>query len=218
MKRIAFLIAGLVAFTMVNAQTETNENTGEINTVFGKNGRPAVGWFIGLDHGYTQFESRDVWTGGLNFGMIIDHKFSIGLTGTGWTNRNGMYYENISGDDGAYLEGGYGGLLLEYTLFPKSLVHLTIPVMIGGGGVSYISESDIPVWDEDEWDFDNVVIDDDLFFVVEPGIRAEMNVFRFMRLNAGVSYRHTEGLQMINTSEDLMNNFTATVGLKFGKF
>jgi len=26
------------------------------------------------------------------------------------------------------------------------------------------------------------------------------------------------GLELINTSQDLMNNFTATVGLKFGKF
>lgn len=218
MKRIALLFAALTAVVMVNGQNGPQENAGEMKTVFGKNGKPAIGWFIGLDHGYTQFDNRDVWTCGLNFGMVIDHHFSLGLAGNGWTNRESMYYENVSGDEGAYLEGGYGGLLLEYTLFPKSTVHLTFPVLIGGGGVSYVSKYEYPVWDEDEWDYDNMVIDDDAFFVIEPGARAEVNLFKFMRLDAGISYRYTDGLQLINTSDDLMNNFTATVGLKFGKF
>jgi hypothetical protein len=39
-----------------------------------------------------------------------------------------------------------------------------------------------------------------------------------MRLNAGISYRYAAGLDLLNTSDDLMNNFTVNVGLKFGKF
>jgi hypothetical protein len=218
MKRFALLFAGLIAVVFVNAQQGTTKNSNEMKTLFGKDGKPAVGWFIGLDQGYTQFDTRDVWVCGLNFGMIIDHQLTIGLSGNGWNNRKGMFYEDVTETEGAYLEGGYGGLLLAYTLFPESAVHVTFPVLIGGGGASYVSDYEIPEWDEDEWDSEHYVLDDDVFFVIEPGVRAEVNLLRFMRLDAGVSYRYTDGLQLLNTSENLMNNFTATVGLKFGKF
>jgi hypothetical protein len=45
-----------------------------------------------------------------------------------------------------------------------------------------------------------------------------LNILKFMRLNAGVSYRYTAGVDLINTPDNFMNNFTATVGLRFGKF
>ena len=75
-------------------------------------------------------------------------------------------------------------------------------------------------WDEDDWecDDDTYTLDTDGFFVVEPGVRAEINLFKFMRLNAGVSYRYAAGLDLIYTPGNLLNNFTGTVGLKFGKF
>lgn len=218
MKRIALLLASLIIAIVVNAQQENQEKTDEMNTVFGKGKKVKIGWFVGIDPGYTQFDKRDVWLGGLSAGMIIDHNFTIGLTGRGWVNRDEMLYTDVTDTAGVYLEGGYGGLLLEYTLFPKSLVHVTFPVMIGAGGATYVTEKEYREWDGDEWDDHHKSLDSDAFFVVEPGVRAEINLLKFMRLNAGISYRYVGDLQLINTSKDLMNNFTATVGLKFGKF
>jgi hypothetical protein len=74
------------------------------------------------------------------------------------------------------------------------------------------------LWDELRDDHRPSVINNDAFFVIEPSVRAEINILRFMRLNAGVSYRYTDNLQLVNTSTDMINNFTAMVGLKFGKF
>jgi len=218
MKRFALLLASLFLVIVVNAQQETTKSTDEINTVFGKGGNTKIGWFIGIDPGYTQFDKRDVWLGGLSVGMIINHNFTIGLSGRGWVNRQGMFYPNVTDTAGAYLEGGYGGLLLEYTLFPKSLIHVTFPVLIGGGGASYISDKEYKSIEDDDWDTHHQNIDTDGFFVLEPGVRAELNILKFMRLNAGISYRYVGGLQLINTSSTMMDNFTATVGLKFGKF
>ena len=220
MKQFIFLLGIFLFGSLAHAQQETQKSD-EINTLFSKDGKTSVGWMVGLKSGYTQFDSRDVWTGGISAGMVIDHNFTIGLTGNGWVNRENMYYPEVTDTTGAYLEGGYGGLLLEYTLFPKSTVHVTFPLLIGGGGASYVTDKEYVEWDEDEWDeWDdcNKVLDTDGFFVIEPGVRAEVNILKFMRLNAGISYRYAAGLEMINTSKDLMNNFTATVGLKFGKF
>ena len=218
MKRYSLMLAMLFLAIFASAQEETKVTNEEINTVFGKGGKTHIGWFIGIGSGYTQFDKRDVWLGGLSTGMVVNHHFTIGLTGTGWTNRNGMYYPEVTDTAGAYLEGGYGGLLLEYTLFPKSVVHVSFPVMIGAGGATYVTKSEYTEWDEDEWDTCHKTLDQDGFFVVEPGVRAEVNILKFMRLYAGVSYRYVGNLQMINTSSDLMNGFNANFGLKFGKF
>ena len=147
MKRFSLIFALLMVALFVNAQQETTTTNDDINTVFGNGSKTKIGWFIGIDPGFTQFNKRDVWLGGLSTGMIINHNFTIGLSGCGWTNRDGMLYENVTDTTGAYLEGGYGGLLLEYTLFPKSLVHITFPVMIGAGGATYVSNKEYKEWD-----------------------------------------------------------------------
>jgi hypothetical protein len=218
MKKFAVLIAVFMTVVAGNAQQESEKTNNEMQTVFGKDHQPTVGWYVGIEQAYTQFDERDVWMGGLNFGMTIDHHFSMGLTGRGWYQRNEMYYPELTDTTGAYLEGGYGGFMLEYTLFPQKMVHLTFPVLIGAGGATYVSEDEYMEWDDDEWDTSHKVLDTDAFFVIEPAVKAELNILRFMRLQAGMSYRFTDGFQMMNTSDDLMNNFTATVGLKFGKF
>lgn len=212
------LLLGIFLYGALSHAQQQSQTSDEIRTLFDKDGKTSVGWMIGVESGYTQFDERDVWLGGLSVGVVLDHNLTIGLAGKGWVNREGMYYENIEETEGAYLEGGYGGLLLEYTLFPKSPVHLTFPVLIGGGASTYISGEEYYDWDENGWDFDHEVIDYDSYFVIEPGIRAEISLLKFMRLSAGVSYRYVNELEMVNTPDDLMNNITASVGLKFGMF
>jgi hypothetical protein len=218
MKHITFTLAIICATFITYAQENSNSSNDQISTLFGKNKDAKLGWIVGFDNSYTQFGSRDVYLSGLNAGLIVNHNFTIGFSGSGWTNRNSMYYSHVTDTSGAYLEGGFGRLLLEYTTNPQAAVHLTFPLMIGGGGASYINDVDYWEWDEDEWDNYHKNLDTDIFFSIEPGIRAEVNVFKFMRLNAGISYRWVGGLEMINTPRDMMNNFTATAGLKFGKF
>lgn len=218
MKNITLTLAILLAVITTNAQDKQSSGNGEIGTLFGRNKDAKLGWFVGFDNSYTQFDSRDVYISGINAGLIINHNFSIGFAGSGWTNRNSMYYSHVTDSAGAYLEGGFGRMLLEFTPNPRSAVHLTFPLMIGGGGASYISEQDYWDRDDNEWDTWHKNLDTDLFFSVEPGVRAELNVFKFMRLNAGISYRWVTGLEMINTPSGMMNNFSASFGLKFGKF
>ena len=218
MKRFFVLLTILVAATMTNAQNETQAKAGEMQTIFGKNAQPSLGWMIGTESGYTQFDGHNAWLCGLTAGMVIDRHLTIGVKGTSWHNRNSMLFTGVTDTASAYLEGGYGGLLLEYTLFPNSPVHLTFPVLIGGGALTYVSDKEYFEWDDDEWDSEHLILDDDVFFVIEPGIRAEVNILRFMKLGAGISYRYSGDVDLVNTPDDLLNNFTATVGLKFGKF
>jgi hypothetical protein len=218
MKNISIILAFLIASLLSNAQETSPATNPQIGTIFGKNKDASLGWFVGFDNSYTQFDARDVHMGGFNAGLILNHNFSVGFSGTAWTNRNTMYYNHVIDSTGAYLEGGFGRLLLEYTLNPASAIHFTFPLMIGAGGASYVTDMEDWEWEDEEWDLFHKTLDTDVFFSVEPGVRAEINVFKFMRFSAGVSYRWVTGLEMINTRSDMMNNFSATAALKFGKF
>ena len=217
--KILVIIFALTA-NAIFAQTEPQKSSSDddLKTIFGKGTTMKLGWFVGIDPGYTQFDGRNAWLGGVSGGVILNHNFALGLTGRGWLNQKSLLYTNVTDTAGVYLIGGYGGLLVEYTLFPKSMVHVTFPVLIGGGYATYVTELEYDVWKGDERDRCHQTIDSDAFFVVEPGVRVEVNLQKFMRLNAGVSYRYAGDLQLINTPSTLMNNFTATIGLKFGKF
>ena len=151
--------------------------------------------------------------------MVINHTFTLGGWGRSFIHYQGMFYPEVNGTSGAYLDGGYGGLLIEYILMPKSVIHVTFPLLIGGGSASYVNDEENN-YCENNWESydDDQILDKDDFFVIEPGVRAELNILKFMRLNAGISYRYTAGVDLINTSDTFMNNFTATVGLRFGKF
>jgi len=222
MKKIslAILLALLTTTLLAQDGTTGNSRGEEMNTLFGKENNVKIGWFIGPNGGYTQFSSSDVALAGLSAGMIINHNFTIGLTGFGVANSDYLNYRQFVDSTDVRLEGGYGGLLLEYTLFPKSLLHVTFPLLIGGGSMSYVSKNETGTWDDDEWnwDCDNEKVDQDVFFVVEPGVRAEINILKFMRLGVGMSYRYTPDLNLINTGSSFINNFTANASLKLGKF
>jgi len=114
---------------------------------------------------------------------------------------------------------GYGGLLLEYIAFPRKAVHLSFPIIIGAGGTSlgaktFVNHSQIDPQEWGTYDF----VESSTFFVVEPGISAELNMTKFFRLNAGVTYRYISGLNLVRLSDDALSDFTFSLTLKFGAF
>jgi len=58
----------------------------------------------------------------------------------------------------------------------------------------------------------------DSFFVIEPGIVVGVNLLKFMRLDTGISFRFTTGLDLPKTNSILMNSFNVNISLKFGRF
>ena len=183
-----------------------------------------MGYFIELTAGYTQFSKKDVFLPGLNFGMIINHNWSIGLSGSFVANTNYLYFPGIYYDVytkqmlEARLGGGYGGLLLEYTLLPRSVVHVSFPLMIGGGYLAYYDKNYSYTSGYPNNHNNHQAITDDYFFVIEPGIKAEFNIIKKLRIGVGVSYRYTPDLDLFNTSSALINQFTGKLTLRFGKF
>jgi hypothetical protein len=230
MKKIIFILICWVVFQSVSAQEnqQSKANTqDELKTILGTNSgtqKIPIGYFIEIGGGYTQFGSNGVFLPGLSLGIILNHKWTIGLTGNFIDNARGLRFNNIYYDSttrsmlGANLNGGFGGVLLEYTLFPKSKIHIAFPLMLGDG---YLYYTKLPEYSGSAHPYrsrHHAYISKDNCFVIEPGVRLEFNLLKFLRLGLTLSYRYTPDFKLLNTSGDLVNQFTGKISLRFGQF
>lgn len=214
------LVAILIALA-TQAQTETKKDSAnnemkEMQTIFSNPGR--LGWWVSPDFAWTKIDSKDAFLGGISGGIIINHSLSVGLAGYGIMNSQNLKYTGINDTADVYLYGGYGGLKLEYRLNPSKKVNVGFPLLIGGGGAVYSTygHDDWHNYEEDE-DYDYTYAWDS-FFVIEPGVVLGINLLKFMRLDAGVSYRYAPGIELPKTDTNLLNGFNASISLKFGRF
>jgi hypothetical protein len=139
-------------------------------------------------------------------GWIINHAFVLGGGGYGLVTR---VKAKVTDSTHQYMDMGYGGMDIEYIASSDDLLHLSMGLLVGGGGVGYRNESDNSF---------NNHRNMDSFFVLEPSVHANLNVTPFFRIAAGVSYRYVTGLtSSISTSADLSGP-TALLTFKFGTF
>jgi hypothetical protein len=210
MKKSILTIGFIALVTFSIAQKSDSEP--EMQTLFGNN-EFSFGGFGGPRVAYSQFNSKDIWlVGGLG-AAVVNHSFFFG--GGGYGIVNSPYFANVDNSNGAYLEGGYGGFLFGAFIRPNKIVHLSIPILIGGGSLMY---SDIPFSNSQNHNTNTHIIDQSQFFVIEPSVEVELNVVRFLRIAAGVSYRYASNLNLVDTPNDSFNSFSGSVTLKFGRF
>ena len=109
--------------------------------------------------------------------------------------------------------GGYGGMFLEPIVLSNKLVHLTFPVAAGAGWLGYIVD-----WEQYPNYYFHDLIDEDIFWYIEPGASAELNVAKNFRINLGATYRFTQDLELISTSSTAFDAWNYFLTLKFGRF
>lgn len=136
-------------------------------------------------------------------GLLINHRFLVGGGGYGLVNE--IPVNNIWPNNDYLLEFGYGGLVLEYILAPRKLVHLSVYTLIGAGSVCFQDR-----WYE-PWDHD-------AFFVAEPGLDLMMNITRCFRIGVGGSYRYISGINLGGLSNEDISGPSAVLTFKFGRF
>jgi hypothetical protein len=209
MKKI-ILLAAIVFFTnMLKAQDEEKQvKNEEFKTIFGGK---KIGGYGGLGIGYTQINEINAVIFNARGAVIMNHWMSFGLAGAGFVNEktyNQSLNQNIS------LVGGYGGFLFEPVIFPKSKVHLSFPIIAGMGGISFTTYND----KTDEQYRSSNIETSHTFFVVEPGVEVEFNLFKFMRMSVFGTYRYAADLKWEYSKEEALNAFTVGMNLKFGKF
>jgi len=196
-----------------------------IKTLFGNNsGKIEHGGWGGFTLGYTKVAGKDAFLSGGRGGWLIDHRFTLGLAGYGFFSNlehDGQYQPTI---DNYSLGAGYGGLLLEPIIAPFSPVHISIPILIGGGSAFVMDEMDY----HGNYHGNNDYSSYGSCFVLESGVDIEVNVVKFFRVALNVSYRYTSdltldyysilGVKEFSVPSDALRGFNVGLTMKFGKF
>lgn len=143
-------------------------------------------------------------------GWIINHTLSLGGGGYGLANQ-------IAGPEGLpYVEPilslGYGGFEMEYICRSGRLLHSTVSLLIGAGGVGYVEGDKGCCLDRE--DKENL----DSFFIVEPSFQVELNVSSFLRMDLGIGYRFVSGVETEDLSNSDIGGPSLNLIFKFGRF
>jgi hypothetical protein len=213
---VFFVMAVLAGFA------QDKPGTQQMRTLFGGNDQVIHGGYGAIMVEYSQIDNKDAVLVGGRGAWIINHRLAIGMAGKGIASSISYPYSNADPQfkDKYYLNGGYGGLLIEPIIAPFSAVHISFPVIIGAGGAVYSLQSRYRNdWEDNYWE----TLDASAFFVFEPGMEINLNVVQFMRISFGGYYRLTSGLNLedpygMKAESNILDGFSAGISLKFGKF
>jgi hypothetical protein len=138
-------------------------------------------------------------------GWIIGRALVLGGAGYG-TVTNVVSPEPLQPAAGnAHLTISYGGVRLGGVVGSNRRTHVTLGVLIGGGGARSETES-------------GTFRRSDSFFVVEPDLAAEVNLARHVRLALGGSYRFVGATEVTGFTPTRLGGPAATLALRFGSF
>ena len=226
--KVKLVVLLLLAYSFAAVAQESpkaaDSSSFKMSTVFGKNHGKCnipLGYFIETSVGYTKFGHHNVFLPGFSAGLILDHHWTMGMQINFIGNPHGLYFSSSHTDSAGTkhqrngdLRGGYGGALFEYTLFPQKTFHVAFPLMVGFGSL-YWSRVQYKVSNgtyTDAWQGEGN--ERSYFFVIEPGVRMELNMAKKFRLGLTVSYRYAPDLDLKYASENLVNQFTAKLSFR----
>jgi len=206
MNKLMLMLFLSLGFLTAKAQDYADN---EIKTLFPKD--RSNGGYGALSFSYTQIDGKDAFMMGGRGAWVIGHSFALGFGGNGFINDidyQNPHHMNLK----TSLAGGYGGLYLEPIIAPRFPVHLSFPILIGGGGITNMIYNES--WDQMYYD-DTAT---DAYFILEPAAELEFNLTRNMRMALTCSYRYTTDILIKNVSPDILKGFSYGLVMKFGRF
>lgn len=207
------ILALLFINTVIVAQDES-----DYSTLLSRDDGFTHGAYVGMDFGYTEVANRNSFLTGVTIAWVIDHTVELGIAGKGFVTNP---LPDILLENNNYIyAGGYAGLHCAVNVLGKKPINVSIPVIIGVGEISYI-KSQYSNYYENLYPESHY-----MYFVVEPGLELQLNMTKFFRLSAGVSYRYTSDIYLLYSNIDaqpiaspsILRGLNAGIKIKFGRF
>lgn len=204
MKLNTLIIAGLL---LTGINTFAQKKSGQKNR-FSNNGRHEMGFVISPFYQIGRIDKASASFAGLRGGIVLSDKLTVGAVFQ--TSINDIFPKSET-DKNVYLHAGMFGALVEYTVWSDKLVHLTFPIAIGAGKVEMDRRDRVSGISGNPYGEKH-------FFYVEPSALAEINLHRYVRLNAGINYRFAGSMTYRNFNQTALSGLNGVVALKFGLF
>ena len=128
-------------------------------------------------------------------GKLLNNNIFIGGGGYGLAHGTAIEIDNQLRS----LQFAYGGLIVEYIGIPENLLHFSVNMLFGGGVMGY-----------ENYDFNNIS------FVSEICINAEINVSDHVHIAIGGGYRYVNGVKFESLNNKRFSGTLLNLQLKLG--
>lgn len=197
-----------------DSKPEYKDKRNDIKTLSGSMSHS--GGFFGFSFRASEFKDEAVVMAGFRTGWIVNRTLGIGFEGHGVIPT--AKFDDIDPIRNTILLGGYGGMFMELIAFSNQVVHVTFPVSGGAGWLGFHEDWEENTTNDPRLTGTQPLIDQDIFWYIEPGASVEMNISRSFRMAVGMSKRFTQDLELINTEGHDFENLNFFITLKLGKF
>ncbi|HCM77190.1 MAG TPA: hypothetical protein DIS90_12455 [Cytophagales bacterium] len=211
-------ILALIVCSLISSVgfSQSRESGTEIQTLFKNNPVRTSGGYGAISNKFTTIKGEYANLVEMYGGWYINQRFMLGLSGGATTNNIPVPFEYaaIPGERLSY-EYGQFGLATEYVLGSNRTFHIVFHLMTGAGFT--VQYDRYNVWETSNGR-NHVGLDENWFFVAEPEIQLEVNVFKWMRFSPGYSYRSVYGSDAAGLRDEDLSGSSFNLTLKFGKF
>jgi hypothetical protein len=194
-------------------EKKTKEPKEQPETLF--SGQSSFGGYFGFNFGYSDINGEDAVRGGGRLMFVANHYLGIGFGGQGFvsaTTSKPMNNDEVNYTQYANYLGGYGGLYLEPVFFSLKPIHVSMPILLGAGGMGYHQ------WNNG-WDYGFNKTLTTAFFIIEPGLDVEFNIAKWFRIGLGASYRFTSQVDSyVEIPSEALKGFNYGITFKMGWF
>jgi hypothetical protein len=200
-----------ISFMLLAVATQAQE----IQTLFGR-GNTTSG-YAAISNKFTTINGNYANLNEVYGGVFINRRWLIGMGFAASTNDIRVPQQHsVNPLQPMTYQYGQGGLMLERVIKSNRSIHLVFNLF---SGVGFTAQYHRPEWEQwDDFDYYTTTHDENWFYVVEPGAQLEMNLFRWLRLSPGVSYRNTYGSNGLGLSDNNLSNWSYNITLKIGGF
>lgn len=187
---------------MSYSQDSTEQKTPQVKQKYMFKRKDKGGYF-GLTFGATSIDSVAIGNVGFRFMSITNRWMSYGLVMGGSISGAVEYEKNKYTYPGLYV-----GLQINPILFPRWIIHFSLPGTIGGGWTGKYEILDNTTNFEDQT----------YFLYAEGGVELELNMGRKFRISFGGYYTYRYNLPEISTMDPQISNYSLNLNLKWGNF
>jgi hypothetical protein len=221
MKKLLFLV--IIAFVAATNQIKAQDTTRTLLKLVKPH---SIGLYVAPEYQYFGAANSFSTASGGSAMFLLNQRFGIGVAAYDVKSFTPKALNNA----GLNMRYNYGGANLEYTFAPSRLIHVSIPLLIGAGRASVDSSSTTisDFWDGKDRNrgFRNGT-GNSSFFIVQPGLRLETNLFRYGKLFVGANYRMALGTNSVTyptgattaaVTNGQLSGLSLTAGIKLGLF
>lgn len=213
LKAISLIVFVLTSASLAAQDVPSNDNN-QIQSLFRTHGHNSGGYGA-LTNKFTYIDGRYANLVGVYGGWYVNHSFLLGISASALTNdlKVPLEYREDAFDNLSYMYGQVG-MMTEYVVASNKSVHVAFNLFTGAG---FTFQYERENWHDDHNNWDGTR-DEDWFFVAEPGVQLEVNLFKWMRFSPGVSYRAAFNSNGRGLGDSKLSDISYNATLKFGKF